>query len=58
MPITTKTFRAYATYRDQRHRLRQDRRTLVDVASSVEEYVDRADWRVQPMPIRDIRLVA
>ena len=43
----TKTFRAYATYRDQRHRLRQDRRTLVDVASSVEEYVDRADWRVQ-----------
>lgn len=42
----TKTFRAYATYRDQRHRLRQDRRTLVDVASSVEEYVDRADWRV------------
>lgn len=43
----TKTFRAYATYRDQRHRLRQDKRTLVDVASSVEEYVDRADWRVQ-----------
>ncbi len=43
----TRTFRAYATYRDQRHRLRQDRRTLVDVASSVEEYVDRADWRVQ-----------
>ena len=43
----TKTFRAYATYRDQRHRLRLDRRTLVDVASSVEEYVDRADWRVQ-----------
>ena len=33
----TRTFRAYATYRDQRHRLRQDRRTLVDVASSVEE---------------------
>lgn len=43
----TKTFRAYATYRDQRHRLRQDRRTLVDVASSVDEYVDRADWRVK-----------
>lgn len=43
----TRTFRAYATYRDQRHRLREDRRTLVDVASSVEEYVDRADWRVQ-----------
>ena len=47
MPISTKTSRAYATYRDQRHRLRQDKRTLVDVASSVEEYVDRADWRVQ-----------
>ncbi len=43
----TKTFRAYATYRDQRHRLREDRRILVDVVSSVEEYVDKADWRVQ-----------
>ncbi len=43
----TKTFRAYATYRDQRHRIRQDKRTLVDVESSVKEYVDRADWRVK-----------
>lgn len=43
----TKTFRAYATYRDQRHRIRQDKRTLVDVESSVKEYVQRADWRVK-----------
>lgn len=43
----TRTFRAYATYRDQRHRIRQDKRTLVDVESSVKEYVDRADWRVK-----------
>ncbi len=43
----TRTFRAYATYRDQRSRIRQDRRTLVDVESSVKEYVDRADWRVK-----------
>lgn len=43
----TRTFRAYATYRDQRHRIRQDERTLVDVESSVKEYVDRADWRVK-----------
>ncbi len=43
----TRTFRAYATYRDQRHRIRQDKRTLVDVESSVKEYVDRADLRVK-----------
>lgn len=43
----TRTFRAYVTYREQRHRIRADRRTLVDVESSVKEYVDRADWRVK-----------
>lgn len=42
-----KTFRAYATYRDQRNRVRQDKRTLVDVESSVKEYVQRDDWRVK-----------
>ena len=40
------TARAYIAYRDQHHRLRQDRRTLVDVSASVNEYLDRADWRV------------
>lgn len=39
--------RAYIAYREQRARLRADRRTLVDVASSINEYLERADWRVQ-----------
>jgi anaerobic ribonucleoside-triphosphate reductase len=40
------TARAYISYRDQHRRLRGDRRTLVDVSRSVNEYLDRADWRV------------
>lgn len=40
------TARAYIVYREQHQKLREDRRTLVDVASSVNEYLDRADWRV------------
>ena len=40
------TARAYIVYREQRSRLRSDQRTLVDVASSINEYLDRADWRV------------
>jgi anaerobic ribonucleoside-triphosphate reductase len=42
-----KTARAYIAYREQHARLRADRRTLVDVASSINEYLERADWRVQ-----------
>ena len=41
-----RTARAYIVYREQHKRLRQDRRTLVDVATSVNEYLDRSDWRV------------
>ena len=40
------TARAYIAYREQHRRLRADSRTLVDVATSVNEYLDRADWRV------------
>ena len=40
------TARAYIRYREQHSRLREDRRTLVDVARSVNEYLERADWRV------------
>ncbi|MBL3569773.1 ribonucleoside triphosphate reductase [Rhodovulum visakhapatnamense] len=40
------TVRAYAVYRDQHARLREDRRVLVDVESSINEYLDRSDWRV------------
>ncbi|MEW5943574.1 MAG: ribonucleoside triphosphate reductase [Pseudomonadota bacterium] len=41
-----KTARAYIVYREQHHKLRQDRKTVVDVASSVNEYLDQMDWRV------------
>ena len=40
------TARAYIVYREQHKRLRQDKKTLMDVAGSVNEYLDRADWRV------------
>ncbi len=41
-----KTARAYIAYRQQHKTLREDKKTLVDVASSINEYIDRADWRV------------
>ena len=41
-----KTARAYIVYREQHRKLRQDRKTVVDVSSSVNEYLDRADWRI------------
>jgi len=40
------TARAYIVYREQRARLRQDKKTVVDVETSINEYLDRADWRV------------
>ncbi len=41
-----KTARAYIVYREQHGKLRQDRKTLVNVSTSINEYLDRADWRV------------
>lgn len=41
-----KTARAYIVYREQHQRLREDRKTLVDVASSINEYLEQQDWRV------------
>ncbi len=41
------TARAYIAYRDQHRRLREDRRVLLDVAASIDEYLDRSDWRVK-----------
>ncbi len=41
------TARAYIVYREQHRKLRADRRTLVDVASSINEYLDGSDWRVK-----------
>ena len=40
------TARAYIVYREQHRKLRQDRKTVVDVSTSVNEYLDRADWRI------------
>lgn len=40
------TARAYIVYREQHALLRTDRQTLVDVESSINEYLTRADWRV------------
>ena len=40
------TARAYIVYREQRTRLRKDRKIVVDVETSINEYLDRADWRV------------
>ena len=40
------TLRAYAVYREQHRKLRQDRKTVVDVSASVNEYLDQSDWRV------------
>ena len=41
-----RTARAYIVYREQHKKLREDRRTLVDAVASVNEYLDRQDWRV------------
>ncbi|MDR1441649.1 MAG: ribonucleoside triphosphate reductase [Bifidobacteriaceae bacterium] len=40
------TARAYIVYREQHFRLREDARVVVDVESSINEYLDRSDWRV------------
>ena len=40
------TLRAYAVYREQRSRLRQDKKTVVNVTASVNEYLEQTDWRV------------
>jgi ribonucleoside-triphosphate reductase len=42
-----KTARAYIVYREQHSKLRQDNQSLLDVVSSVNEYLDRLDWRVK-----------
>ena len=41
------TARAYIVYREQHRKLRVDRRTLLDVSDSINEYLDRSDWRVK-----------
>ncbi len=41
-----KTARAYIVYRERREQDRQDKKTFVDVIASINEYLDRSDWRV------------
>jgi len=41
------TARAYIVYRERHVRLRRDRKAIVEVASSMNEYLSREDWRVQ-----------
>jgi ribonucleoside-triphosphate reductase len=41
-----KTARAYIIYREQHKKLRRDKKTVVDVTSSVNEYLYKLDWRV------------
>lgn len=41
-----RTARAYIVYREKHGQLRRDKKTLVEVASSMNEYLDQMDWRV------------
>jgi ribonucleoside-triphosphate reductase len=40
------TARAYIVYREQHKQLRDERRTLLDGAASMDEYLEQRDWRV------------
>ncbi|MBZ0067951.1 MAG: ribonucleoside triphosphate reductase [Thiobacillus sp.] len=40
------TARAYIVYRETHKKLREDRKTVVDVEASINEYLSRQDWRV------------
>ncbi|MFH1469935.1 MAG: ribonucleoside triphosphate reductase [Pseudomonadota bacterium] len=42
-----RTARAYIVYRDQHARLREQKKVLVDVAGTIDEYIDQADWRIK-----------
>ena len=40
------TAKAYILYREQRNRMRADKKVMVDVESSINEYLEKLDWRV------------
>ncbi len=40
------TAKAYILYRDQRNRAREDHKVMVDVESSINEYLEKLDWRI------------
>ncbi len=41
-----KTARSYIVYREQRDKIRKDKHAAIDAISSINEYLDRSDWRV------------
>ena len=41
-----KTARSYIVYREQRDKMRKDKKAVVDAVASINEYLDRSDWRV------------
>ena len=41
-----RTAKAYIIYRTQHATLRKDTKTIIDIESSVNEYLSRSDWRV------------
>ena len=41
-----KSARAFIRYREQHRQLREQKKTFVDVAASIDEYVEKLDWRV------------
>ena len=40
------TLRAYIVYREQRAKSRDAKKTWINVESSINEYLDQSDWRV------------
>ena len=50
------TARAYIVYREQHRQLREDSKTTVDVALSINEYLSRSDWRVNANANQDYSL--
>lgn len=42
-----KTAKSYILYRDKRNRLRGDGKTVIDVESSINEYLENLDWRIK-----------
>ncbi len=40
------TARSYIVYREQRDKMRRDKHAAIDAITSINEYLDRSDWRV------------
>ena len=41
------TAKSYILYRDKRNRMRGDGKTVIDVESSINEYLENLDWRIK-----------